>query len=55
MREDFHSDKEMIKLYWSLLQLDEDSNDVSVPLPALSFLNTIDVNALDPSTFYLFT
>ena len=45
----------MIKLYWALMQLDEDSKDVSVPLPALSFLNTIDVKSLDPSTFYLFT
>ena len=55
MREDFPSDKEMVMLYWSLMQLSEDTRDIKVPLTALSFLNEVDVGNLDPSTFYLFT
>lgn len=53
MREDFPSDKAMIQMYWSLMQLSEDdANDIVVPLTALSFMNSVDVASLDSSTFY---
>lgn len=32
MGEDFKTDKEMVQLYWSLMQLDTDSADIEVPL-----------------------
>ena len=55
MREDFPSDKAMIQMYWSLMQLSEDAKDIVVPLTALSFMNSVDVASLDSSTFYQFT
>lgn len=55
MREDFPSDKEMIDLYWSLMQLSEDTKAIKVPLTALSFLNTVKVSELRPESFFRFT
>ena len=55
MRKDFPDDKGMIHLYWSLMQLSEDTKDIVVPLPALAFMNSVDVASLDSTTFYKFT
>ena len=55
MRKDFPDDKSMIHLYWSLMQLSEDTKDIVVPLPALAFMNSVDVASLDSTTFYKFT
>ena len=55
MRIDFPTDKEMIQLYWSLMQLAEDTKDIQIPLESLSFLNEVDIHALDPPTYYKFT
>ena len=45
----------MIKLYWSLMQIDEDSKDVNIPLAHLSFLDGVKIAELDPETFFKFT
>lgn len=42
----------MVRLYWSLMQLAEDSKDVEVPLSNLAFLSDVDVASLDPATYF---
>ena len=49
---DFRSDKEMIDLYWSLLQLEEDTKEVKVPLDHLSFIDKVNISDLSPDSFY---
>ena len=53
--EDFPADKDLIQLYWTLMQLSEDGSDIEVPLSSLSFLSSVDVASLDPVTFYRFS